>query len=440
MEHSTRIGIIGAGAAGLSAAHFLKHKGYRNITLFEADTQVGGKCRSITLDGHTFDVGAVIATMGYNQVMELARHYQVPMICAPRLYAKSITTGAQHKMGFPPLKQMRTLKSLLAFALLLYRTRATRSPGHTHLECGLDLSIHEWLKQHRLEDMQDVIIPFFTGFGYGYQDAIPTAYLLKMCELTFANSFASNWNWLKSASQCVQKMQPHHRATPVIEMLEPLMFEHGYQSLFEVMAQNFTVKLNTRITRMSLGDGKHTLHDQHQQTHELDRIIIATPPQVTAQLLAFDAPTQHLFNLSKSLNYHVFLTEHEQPLDHEAWFLMENTANATSMGRPVVVSQVTPGSTIGTCYAYSDDDITQPQMETWLEQDCARLGIGLRSIRKQVKWQYFPHIGTEHFKQFYQSLENIQGKNGLYFSGEIACFTTVEHVVDYSRALVERFF
>ena len=46
-----RIGIIGAGAAGLSAAYYLKQSGYNNVTILERDSRVGGKCHTVTLGG-----------------------------------------------------------------------------------------------------------------------------------------------------------------------------------------------------------------------------------------------------------------------------------------------------------------------------------------------------------------------------------------------------
>ncbi len=50
-ERKTRIGIIGAGAAGLTAAHYLKKQGYENITLLEKEGRIGGKCDSLTYEG-----------------------------------------------------------------------------------------------------------------------------------------------------------------------------------------------------------------------------------------------------------------------------------------------------------------------------------------------------------------------------------------------------
>ena len=42
-----KICIIGAGVSGLSAAFYLDRKGYKNITVLEKQSRVGGKCCTI---------------------------------------------------------------------------------------------------------------------------------------------------------------------------------------------------------------------------------------------------------------------------------------------------------------------------------------------------------------------------------------------------------
>lgn len=53
-----KIAILGAGVSGLSLARFLVEGGFdpSSIHLFEADREVGGLCRSKTVDGFTYDV------------------------------------------------------------------------------------------------------------------------------------------------------------------------------------------------------------------------------------------------------------------------------------------------------------------------------------------------------------------------------------------------
>lgn len=51
----TKVVIIGAGLTGLSTAYHLEKRGFFDYQLFEKDGTVGGLCRSVELDGFTFD-------------------------------------------------------------------------------------------------------------------------------------------------------------------------------------------------------------------------------------------------------------------------------------------------------------------------------------------------------------------------------------------------
>ena len=73
IDREARILILGAGPGGLSAAHFLRRHGYKNVTVFEKLGRVGGMCRSITEDNQAFDLGAVFASSSYREVLRMAR-------------------------------------------------------------------------------------------------------------------------------------------------------------------------------------------------------------------------------------------------------------------------------------------------------------------------------------------------------------------------------
>jgi protoporphyrinogen oxidase len=51
----TRIGIVGAGPSGLSAAYALAKLGYHNVTVFERCHNVSGMCESIDIEGEELD-------------------------------------------------------------------------------------------------------------------------------------------------------------------------------------------------------------------------------------------------------------------------------------------------------------------------------------------------------------------------------------------------
>ncbi|KAM0013820.1 putative dihydropyrimidine dehydrogenase (NADP(+)) [Helianthus debilis subsp. tardiflorus] len=55
-ETNTRIGIIGGGPSGLSAAYALCKLGYSNVTVLEKHHSVGGMCESIDIEGKFLDL------------------------------------------------------------------------------------------------------------------------------------------------------------------------------------------------------------------------------------------------------------------------------------------------------------------------------------------------------------------------------------------------
>jgi oxygen-dependent protoporphyrinogen oxidase len=66
-----RVAVVGGGAAGISAAFRLRRAGAQ-VTVFEADDHVGGRCRTVERDGFTLDIGAGALPSTYADVLALA--------------------------------------------------------------------------------------------------------------------------------------------------------------------------------------------------------------------------------------------------------------------------------------------------------------------------------------------------------------------------------
>ena len=54
--------IVGAGVAGMATAIILAKNGF-DVTVFEKNSQAGGRCSQIVSNGHRFDLGATILLM-----------------------------------------------------------------------------------------------------------------------------------------------------------------------------------------------------------------------------------------------------------------------------------------------------------------------------------------------------------------------------------------
>ncbi len=109
-----RVVIIGAGAAGLSAAWALRRRGVDFLVLEAAD-RVGGRIAAEDVDGCRLDTGAQVFTEAYGTALGLCRELGVPV------RAFSRRAGIWSRGGFrvvDPRDPWRNLRTLLSFRLL----------------------------------------------------------------------------------------------------------------------------------------------------------------------------------------------------------------------------------------------------------------------------------------------------------------------------------
>ena len=76
MSERKKIGVIGAGISGLSAAWLLSRR--HEVTLYEADTRLGGHAHTVTADGAAVDTGFIVYNEpNYPNLTDLFRHLEV---------------------------------------------------------------------------------------------------------------------------------------------------------------------------------------------------------------------------------------------------------------------------------------------------------------------------------------------------------------------------
>ena len=71
------IGIIGAGAAGLSAANALKQKGYKNITILEKLARAGGKSHTVFIGDRSYELGTAFFAAYYKNTFKLLQQFDL---------------------------------------------------------------------------------------------------------------------------------------------------------------------------------------------------------------------------------------------------------------------------------------------------------------------------------------------------------------------------
>jgi Flavin containing amine oxidoreductase len=405
---SSRIGIIGAGAAGLSVAHALRQVGCRAITILERNSSVGGKCRTFRYEGRAYELGAAALTNAYRSVRSLLSEFDLHAEpgCSGLFLDE---TGIGPSFVPPPLRGswLRIGREAFRLGAELYRHRTRlRAPGLNELPPQLHVSFAEFVRRHDVAGVAALIQPWFTGFGYGYFEDTAAAYVLKYLTLF---------------------------RFPIYEILEG-----GYQGLWERVAEPLDVVKGIHIRAIERHDDTVVV-DCDDARRTFDVIVLACPFEDALSFLDATAEERLLFTKIRTNDYDVVAAVLEGFSRARYGFFSANMG-IERRGEPLFWYRRFREGNLCLFYALSDGMPIDRTIER-VDACVRRLGGRLSRVHVQERWRYFPHVAPADMRAcFYERLEAMQGTRRTLYAGELLSFATVESVVAYSRALVDRFF
>lgn len=409
-----RIVIIGAGAAGLTAAETLRSKGYTQINVLEKEAYAGGKCRSVNLDGRSYELGAGIIAANYKTIMELVKKYEIPL--TPIVFGKDnlfdLETGAvcPDTLSLPE-KVSFFWQLLLRYHRLLRQFPEVQKPGLAQSEPELFDNFHHWAHINKIPLVEDKFERFFTGFGYGYWDEVPAAYTLKY------NDWASLVSYIRRAIY---------------------IFPEGIQLLWQKIAEQHQVYYNTSIRQITRKESTITIETDNEQLNA-DILLLTCPLDESLHFMDATKAETELFSKIKYTDYRTYVCRLENfPL--QTGFIPAHF-RPSKKGHPVFWYKRYSDSDIYTIYVLSDFSVPDATIMDNIEASVNRLGGRLIKVEQIIKWKYFPHVDTKEMKDgFYRKLESMQGVNNTFYAGELLNFSTVELTAAYAKDLVNRFF
>ena len=157
VSRDARILIVGAGAAGLCTAWYLKRAGFRHVKVLERSLRLGGKCRSVTVDSESFDLGANYVTSAYARVCALAAHVGATLYTERPGHVIDVKTGAMRSILGEVLR--RTPLPVLLGQSLRYLWKRWR--------------VRKLLNAQDKLGRQDLKNAFFDNFGLPYSVCRP---------------------------------------------------------------------------------------------------------------------------------------------------------------------------------------------------------------------------------------------------------------------------
>lgn len=495
IDKNARIAIIGAGPAGLSTAWFLKKKEYRNVTVLEKLGRIGGLCKSITVDGKSYDIGANYVTWAYTETLKIAKEMKATTY-KEKPYTSIEVTDEGKKAGYRDLKDAVLynpftkekvgyiafmIAALRYFWLRLCLSSVIDQPDYlakinkdTHPD--LCVSFREWLGKNNLDSLASLFEFPISIMGYGQLRHIATPYALRYMSLkTFFPMVAPQ---LPLIGWIIGLIFPW-----------PRRFTMGFQRLWQKVAWRLNVRLNIDIESIERNETsteapivikfKYVQQELNQidkadATMHFDYLILACPltDDVFKKLGLARTEGEKIFEKVK-YNPYCMTTYWVNKLD-----MPEPIAPVlplTKLGKPWAMAQQFNHEGINFTQFYTrpkpilvEDGIPEKSVEYWDQMDKHDLGKPYwDKIEKQVKegvdeliymlggeidptkshWQsydrftYFQHFSIDDIKnKYYEKLANLQGNDRTYYVGGVTDFELVEPIVQHSKYLVEKHF
>jgi len=408
-----KLGIVGAGIAGLTAAEVLKEKGFRNITVFERESFAGGKCRSIEYKGRMYELGAGVIAETDRTIQKLIKKFDLSItpINDPGVMYIDEKTG-QSVVDESTLAEKASLFQELAFKYrkLCNKYQEDVDPGLSGIDEDLLMPFSPWAKKHGVEHLVKELAPFFVGFGYGYFEEVPAIYVLKHY----------SWGTIKS-------------------FLKKKMYKlpGGIQSICTAIAKDHNVVYSTTIE--SIHRGEKIQVKTAERTFEFDELILTSPLDEALEYLDATNEEASMFSKIEYVDYRTYTCKLRKFPKKEG-FLPKNFHHS-AQNHPVFWYHRYEDSDFYAFYVMADWKATDEEVMKNIEGVVHQLGGEVVKNHSATHWKYFPHVSIAEMKAgYFDKLEMMQGKNNTYYAGELLNFSTVELSAVYAQALVNRFF
>ncbi len=471
----SRIAIIGAGPAGLSTAWFLAKHGFENVTVLEKLGRVGGLCKSITIKGMSYDIGANYVTWAYTETLKIADELGAETYEEKPYTSIEINedgTSARYRpleeaVLYNPIKKKKIkfwdlMVAAIRYLIIRFKIRKiidrpdylAKINKETHPE--LCKSFMDWLRDHRLDDLTTLFEFPITIMGYGQLRHIATPYALRYMSL-------------KTFFPMV--VQPLPLIGPILSLFFPWprRFSEGFQRLWERVAWFTNVRLNIKINSIKRDPTAAEspiiidFNKPHQEMNELD---YSENVKMHFDYLILACPlTQDVFDglkLDKTPGEDIFKKIHINPYCMTTYWV-------DNMDMPEPIAPILPLPKIGKPWAvarqfqHNGNHFTQFYTRTKESKTLEEMNQDEVEVKKEVKkliellngkidethskWEtydrftYFQHVEPEDIADgFYKKLADLQGQDRTFYVGGVTDFELIEPIVQHSKYLVEKHF
>jgi predicted NAD/FAD-binding protein len=428
----SRIGIVGAGPAGLSLAKLLREKGYKNITLLEATERVGGKALSVNHDGVEYNLGACYVTTGYGLVRKWLKEYDIE---SKRQVKPTYVGQENEKIDFIPylMEGTNPLSALLQciryvalWSKFYIHTEVKREISNKYLE-QLSMPAVDWFSQHRIPFIAKPCRRGYQVMGYGVLEKVPMLHVLRWVTPTLLMSGIFN-----------------------------LLFEvRGFETLFTKIAKDFDVRLKEPVIEVLKKNDIFEVSTSLNH-YQFDTLVMAC--DLDSVKNGLELINSKVADVKNALDYKLWVVRlAEIQRDEGDTFYQEEVVNF-----PNAWEEVADGKTVGfrksifdatsteeqvikrdtylTGQVYFDDKaFSEEHSMNMLGDELKRRGGDIKQIHGSHITRYSPTYTPESIRSdLLKTMRAMQGESKMYFTGATFSHESVKNIVNFNRYLADK--
>lgn len=405
-----RIAVIGAGPAGLAAARFIRDAGH-DVTVFEAESRVGGKSYSVFHGDAMNELGTCYTTRAHRIVKRWMKECGIGLtrLGEARFDGRKVVEYVKSGAGAPLAVQ--AIRFVLA-SRRLRRDIALR-PNDPEVCREAAMTTQEWVRSLNLPKIELAMHRIQTTQGYGYTDVATIGQTVQWCDLDFILSGVLN--------------QLH-------------MPDEGWSEFWRRFSRDLDVRLETPVTGLDRS-GPLPVIMAGGKTEEFDAVV-STVPMETFTGFAAASPDEPA--ICDGVEWQTYTTTLFTSPD---WFdgfqvigfsraSRDSTLQGAILGGRREGESEQLGGRLYVTGQFSKD-LEPSELREILLAEADYYGFKIEAVIQQKCWPYFPQYRADAVRDgLFDVLRRVQGQQRTWFGGATFSHELVSNVVVHAQHLV----
>ncbi len=416
-----KIGIIGAGITGISAAHRLRKLGYHDITLLEKASVIGGKVCTTSHQGRMYDVGAIGLATDLQDIYEMPLLEDITLVQIPSANILTANGKLESVMKYWLRSNSQASRIKLLTSLIQHQLTANNRLSIEHLTPAFQHLTQTTFKNA----FASLFEPIYLGLGYGPISESP---------------------WYAQNLYIPVTTKRYILAALGLSRHGVYFCSNGLVKVFENLSEDFQIKLSTSVCEIRRFEQRVEVYldgkgeNDEKEVLTFDKVIATGTP---VQLLHYlDATTEEreLYGEVRYSPYISSLVDVSGPLfdgKRCLYFRPKSDGNVVLIFKPYSDAQG--------CVLYQLPSVSNKQAESEKRQAVREIedmgGCVNKFISQHIWPHYHPHFTQEAIdKGVLRDLGQWQGQRSFFYIGACSAFEAIPRLAQSATDLVNKHF